>query len=263
VTQTPSGWYPDPTPSRPDLGPSLRWWDGAQWTEHVATAPPATYPAQPYPAQSAQTYPAQTYPAQTYPAQAYPNQGYAGPAPATTPDGQPLAGWWQRVGAAVIDFLITFPVSILVGLPFLIPMASAFADEWEQAMDEIDSGGGPAAFGAGFQNEIVWYALGFGIVTLLVGAIYEIGFLRWKQATPGKMVLGLQVRLRERPGTLTWGCLFLRWFVKRLGSILGQIPLIGGLLNIAWLINFLWPLWDDKKQALHDKAAGTNVVRVR
>ena len=252
--QTPSGWYPDPTPSRPDLGPSLRWWDGAQWTEHVATAPPATYPAYPaYPTQSAQTSPAQ----------AYPNQGYAGAAPATTPDGQPLAGWWQRVGATVIDFLITFPVSVLVGLPFLIPMVSAFADEWEQAMDEIDSGGGSSAFGAGFQNEIVWYALGFGIVTLLVGAIYEIGFLRWKKATPGKMMLGLQVRLRERPGTLTWGCLFLRWFVKRLGSILGQIPLIGGFLNIAWLINFLWPLWDDKKQALHDKAAGTNVVRVR
>jgi len=29
------------------------------------------------------------------------------------------------------------------------------------------------------------------------------------------------------------------------------------------LLDVLWPLWDDKKQAIHDKIAGTNVVRVR
>jgi uncharacterized RDD family membrane protein YckC len=241
VTQTPSGWYPDPTPSRPDLAPSLRWWDGAQWTEHVAAPPLTAYPT-------------------------YPVQGYAGSpaaAPPTTPDGQPLAGWWQRVAAWIVDGLITFPITVLVGLPFLIPMARLFGDEWDVFMDDMDSGGDTQAFGADFQSDIVWYALGFGLVGLLVGAIYEIGFLRWKRATPGKMLLGLQVRLRERPGTLTWGCLFLRWFMKRLGSILGQIPYAGGLFNFAWLVNFLWPLWDDKNQALHDKTAGTNVVRVR
>jgi uncharacterized RDD family membrane protein YckC len=29
------------------------------------------------------------------------------------------------------------------------------------------------------------------------------------------------------------------------------------------LLDYLWPLWDDKKQALHDKVAKTNVVRTR
>jgi uncharacterized RDD family membrane protein YckC len=242
VTQTPAGWYTDPTPERPDLGPSLRWWDGARWTEHVTAAPPTAYPAYP-------TSPA--YPAQPYAA-----------LPATTPDGQPLAGWWQRVLAMIIDWLITLPVAVLVGLPFIIPMAREFGDEWDLLMDEMDSGSSnPQAFGTGFQGDIVWYALGFGIVALLVGMVYEIAFLRWKNATPGKMALGIQVRLREQPGTLPWGCLFLRWFVKRLGSILGQIPFVGSFLSVAWLINFLWPLWDGKKQALHDKAAQTNVVR--
>jgi uncharacterized RDD family membrane protein YckC len=252
VTQIPSGWYPDPTPAQPDLGPSLRWWDGAQWTEHVAWPPPITQPA----------YPA--YP--SYPAQPYPTQGHAGSAkaPATTPDGQPLAGWWQRVLAAIIDWFITLPIAVLVGLPFLIPMARVFADEWDKFMDEINSGSSdPQAFSSGFQGEIMWYALGYGLVALAIGAVYEIGFLRWKQATPGKMMLGLQVRLRERPGTLSWGCLFLRFFVKKLGSILGLVPVVGGFLQLPWVINYLWPLWDDKKQALHDKAAKTNVVRTR
>lgn len=252
MTQIPSGWYPDPTPAQPDAGPSLRWWDGAQWTEHVAVPPPMTPPMTP-----------PVYPA--YPAQQYPGQGYAGgKPPATTPDGQALAGWWQRVGAAFIDGIIVFPIAVLVGLPFLIPMTRVFADEWDTFIDEFNSGSSnPQAFDSGFQSEIMWYALGYGLVALAVAAVYEIGFLRWKLATPGKMALGLQVRLRERPGTMPWGTLFLRFFVKKLGSIVGLIPVVGGFLQFGWLINFLWPLWDDKKQALHDKAAKTNVVRVR
>ena len=30
--------------------------------------------------------------------------------------------------------------------------------------------------------------------------------------------------------------------------------------SILNLLDVLWPLWDEKKQALHDKVAGTNVV---
>jgi uncharacterized RDD family membrane protein YckC len=239
VTQTPAGWYPDPTPPRPDLGPSLRWWDGTQWTEHEAAPPPTAYPAQPYPQPYAsQPYAGQPYASQPHAGQPYAGQPYAAP-PATTPDGQPLAGWWRRVGAAIIDSLILVPVIVLIGLPFLVPMAEEFADEWDRAMDDIDSGGSSTAFGAGFQSDIVWYALGFALVALVVGALYEIGFLRWKQATPGKMALGLQVRLRERPGTMPWGTLFLRWFVKNLGSFLAQIPFVGGILSIAWILNLL------------------------
>lgn len=33
--QTPAGWYPDPSGSN-----NVRYWDGAQWTEHVGAAPP-------------------------------------------------------------------------------------------------------------------------------------------------------------------------------------------------------------------------------
>lgn len=44
-------------------------------------------------------------------------------------------------------------------------------------------------------------------------------------------------------------------------SLLSAIPLVGTLFSFLSLINYLWPLWDDKKQALHDKVAATNVVR--
>lgn len=136
---------------------------------------------------------------------------------------------------------MTQTIGVLAGLPFLIPVFRAFQDEWSQFMSDAESGREPEAFGPTFLGGVGWELLAFALVMLLVSMVYEIGFLRWMQATPGKLALGIQVRLRE----------------------LGNVPMVGGLLSTAWLINFLWPLWDDKFQALHDKAARTNVVRSR
>lgn len=47
MTTTPAGWYPDP-----DNQAQLRWWDGAQWTEH-RSAPPVAHSAAPYAASNA------------------------------------------------------------------------------------------------------------------------------------------------------------------------------------------------------------------
>ena len=45
--------------------------------------------------------------------------------------------------------------------------------------------------------------------------------------------------------------------VRSLVSFVLQFTLIGGILDI------LWPLWDAQNQTLHDKAAGTVVLRTR
>jgi hypothetical protein len=44
-TTTPAGWYPDPSDA---AGGGLRYWDGSQWTEHLAPgAPPVVAPVAP------------------------------------------------------------------------------------------------------------------------------------------------------------------------------------------------------------------------
>jgi uncharacterized RDD family membrane protein YckC len=93
--------------------------------------------------------------------------------------------------------------------------------------------------------------------------VYEVGFLKGFAATPGKMVLGLQVRLRSRPGPLPWGTVLLRWFSQFGYGLLSVIPFVGYVSSVYWLLDYLWPLWDGKRQALHDKAAATNVVFLR
>ena len=105
--------------------------------------------------------------------------------------------------------------------------------------------------------------VGFFIVATLVNFAYVVGFLKGFQATPGKMALGLQVRLRDRPGTLPWGTVLVRWLFQSGYNPLGLLPFVGALTSVYWLLDNLWPLWDGKRQALHDKAARTNVVRLR
>jgi uncharacterized RDD family membrane protein YckC len=69
-------------------------------------------------------------------------------------------------------------------------------------------------------------------------------------ATPGKHALGIRVR-DESGGRASYGQALGRNLMR---LILGILPIIG-------LINVLWPLWDRRKQCLHDKVASTIVVR--
>ncbi len=102
-----------------------------------------------------------------------------------------------------------------------------------------------------------------GLIFLGLGFVYHVGFLMALQATPGKLALGLRVRLRSRPGPMPLGTVLLRWLGQFGYSILNVVPSLGLVFGLYGLLDVLWPLWDGKKQALHDKIARTNVVRVR
>ena len=234
---TPPGWYPDPTPP-PGVPPAQRWWDGAAWTAHLAPAVQPT--AQPY--------------AQP-PASAYAQ-------PATTPDGEPLAGWGTRLGAYLLDVLILLPVFVLATVPFWGQIGDAFGDYWDEVTRAIDMGG-EAPSGTELQRELFGTLLGIGLINIAISLVYHVGFLVWKQATPGKLMLGLRVRRRDVPGPMPLGTVLLRWLTQFGPGVLGTIQYVGYLISIYTFLDGLWPLWDKNRQALHDKAARTNVVRTR
>ena len=231
MTQTPPGWYPDP---QPPLGfqPAQRWWDGAAWTEHLAPgAPAAQLVVQPV-------------------------------RPPTTPDGALLAGWGQRVGAYVLDILILLPVMILASVPFWGQIGDAVSDYWNQLSNSIDSSADTPS-SANLQAELTRAFLAIGLISTAINLVYHVGFLMWKQATPGKLALGLRVRRREVPGPMPLGTVLVRWLTQFGPSIVGSIQYVSYLVSVYTLLDGLWPLWDDKRQALHDKAAKTNVIRLR
>jgi uncharacterized RDD family membrane protein YckC len=234
MTEIPAGWYPDPAPQ---TAPGrLRYWDGSGWTEHLHDPEP------PQPA-SPPAYP-------SYPASSAAPPVYAAHR-ATTPDGVPLAGWWMRVLARVLDGFIMIPLYALAVVPVVVWQW----DRLQQWFDDISYAADhdlPAPPTPDLFNVTSGPGITLWLSILAAVLLYEIVFLFWKQATPGKLIVGLRVRRRDSPD-LPGSAIFVRV----------GIVLIGQFCGLFTLLDDLWPLWDDKKQALHDKAARTNVVLAR
>ncbi len=274
----PSGWYPDPINRANE-----RYWDGWQWsrtTRPNENVPPPAAPAgpawspqapqdqQPY---GQQGYGQQPYGQQGYGQQPYGQQGYgqqpygqqggayaAKPVPLTE-DGVPLAGWWWRALAIALDGLIVGVISSLLALPIYLRLATALGDYFQTAMAAAQAGQPmPAqpdvnALLTG-TDQLVLLAVGFVVHTL-----YLVLFLRWRSATPGKLVAGLRVvpvdhgRSTERLG---WSTVVVR-------ALVWTVPNLQTFLVVVRIIDALMPLWNPKKQALHDVAAKTQVVKIR
>jgi uncharacterized RDD family membrane protein YckC len=249
----PAGWYDDPQDPT-----QQRYWDGGFWTDYrrPREGPP------PYQGQFGQ--PAQQEPGQQgfgpglgqpgmgrqgYGPQGHAQQGFGyGPRVPSTPDGQQLAGWWKRVAARIIDSIIVF----VIGLPF----TGYFYYRYIQAINDSDLFATPAPgetpnFGTALPLEIYQWIIPASVLGLLVELAYSYFFLTRTGATPGKKAMGLSVRLRAVPGPPPGSTVLKRW---------ASTSVFGFICGCLSLVDVLFPLWDDKKQALHDKIADTNVV---
>jgi uncharacterized RDD family membrane protein YckC len=243
-----AGWYKDPWPGMPGEPPLLRYWDGSHWTEHARTAEEVREPVY------AGAGPAGAYAPST--------PDYGAPTPATTPDGQLLAGWWQRVWAYLLDWFIVTVIGTVLAWPWLTDVVDAFSALLDQMVRDAEAGR-QTTDTTFFEQQMAGPLLVIALIYLVVGFIYHVGFLMAAQATPGKFALGLRVRLRSRPGPMPFWSVLLRWASQFGYSILSTMPVFGLMLGLYGFLDDLWPLWDAKKQALHDKIARTNVVRVR
>jgi uncharacterized RDD family membrane protein YckC len=263
MSQQPSGWYDDP--SNTDM---LRYWDGVSWTNHTAPKKSPTI------AQSTIGLPHQTqvppdrtgaptpttpmpqgsgWQTQSQAPQQQAPQGYYQQAPAntqwmhnlkTTADGVPLASWGKRFAAWVIDGLILAVVGGIISWAATPRLSELFSEMITAAQ------AGNQARLVEIQNELTGPAVQFSLFLWLVATAYCLVFWTTIAQTPGKMALGISVRRVAEPGPLPLGTAVLRRLV----------PLAGQFVPFLSLLDGLWPLWDDKRQALHDKVARTQVV---
>jgi uncharacterized RDD family membrane protein YckC len=259
----PAGWYADPAPPNPAFPTTMRYWDGAAWTaqtrgasrKELAASREAAYVAQ---AQAAAAHAEHVALLQ--------EQGIYEPGPMAassrdyTPDGQLLARWGRRFSAQLIDWVITCVIAAVVGWSFVSKISSAWSGYVQDSLDAARTGV-PAPDASALSSSIAGPAASFGLVYLAVLFLYGVLFLKLFAATPGKMAVGTQVRLRDAPGPLGWRTVLVHWFVQNLGVLARLVPLLGLVSWVYSLLDGLWPLWDPHRQALHDKAARTNVVR--
>ncbi len=157
------------------------------------------------------------------PPQAVPAAGPRQPAPASKPVVFEYAGWGRRFAAWLID-------ALLVG--FLLVVAS------------IVIAVTTAVEAAGWLELVLWVGAFPAYVTLCHGG--------QKGKTVGKAAVGIVVRREETYGRIGYTRAFGRWFA----TFFLWVFVLPGILD------GFSPLWNDRKQAWHDRAVGTVVVRV-
>jgi uncharacterized RDD family membrane protein YckC len=135
-------------------------------------------------------------------------------------------GFWARVLATLIDTVLV----LCVTLPLVIAVY------------------GRSYFDASASGVIVRPA--DFIISWVLPAVAIVLFWFFRQATPGKMAISAQVVDARTGGRLSVG----QSIVRYLGYFVSTIPFCLGLL---------WVAFDPKKQAWHDKIAGTVVIRKR
>jgi uncharacterized RDD family membrane protein YckC len=165
-----------------------------------------------------------------------------GPSPAPFATGSyRLAGWWSRVAASLIDGLIVgvggILLMVLIGTVF---SAGFFAG------DEV-----------GVASLIVGLFIGF-----LAFAIVALLYAPWMMArtdgkTLGRMAMNIRV-VRANGAPMTFGFAMLRevavkWLL--FGMVAGSLT-----FGLAYIVDVLWPLWDEENRALHDILVDTRVV---
>jgi uncharacterized RDD family membrane protein YckC len=172
-------------------------------------------------------------------------RGGAPPAASPVTGRYRLAGWWSRVGAAIIDGIIITIGAVLISLLFAVLFNAGFAD------DDGDASGGEVA--AAIVGLLLW-VVAVAIVVLL--------YAPWMMAktngkTLGRMAVGNRVvRANGQPMTFGWAMLREVAVKTLLFGFGGSVTF--GLANLA---DVLWPLWDDENRALHDFIVDTRTVK--
>jgi uncharacterized RDD family membrane protein YckC len=179
-----------------------------------------------------------------------PPQQPAGPSqPPGTFRGVELADWGPRALAILLDGLVGLGVTLVVFAPGTIV---AIATE-----------GGVTG----------WVLLGVGgLVWLAFSILYAPYFMRRpgerNGQTLGKQWMSVRVVKDDgQPFGWAWG--FLRELVIKgialsvASSIASGVTffLLGAGAIAPYLLDYLWPLWDDENRALHDMVAKTHVVK--
>lgn len=175
---------------------------------------------------------------------------------------QEYGSFWRRFFASWIDSIIQALVAIPVGL-----LVFAYS-----ATDSLSD-----------MNGVSSANTAFSVAAALMGLVFVIGFNAFG-GTPGKRALGMRVTDKDgnNPGlasAILRSCFPIMslllsgvWIISNGGfqegdeidTLLASTVITSGLtllINAIWFIGCLLVISDQHKQALHDKIAGTYVIR--
>jgi uncharacterized RDD family membrane protein YckC len=151
------------------------------------------------------------------------------------------APWGTRVVGYVVDALLIFavviPMYFLLGtvLTTVVGGLAGFADQ-----------GASSGLGGGICCMFIFM---FPVATLLVGLYNSVYLVSKRGFSIGQGVVKVKV-VTANGGLLTQGNAFLRLIVRVVFEFVPFLP----------VLDLLWPLWDPRRQTLHDKAVNSYVI---
>ena len=152
-----------------------------------------------------------------------------------------LSGWWSRAGAALIDGLIVW-VPMLVILTVLVLLAEG-ADN--------GSGGETTLVVLAIVSTFAAWAVHLFYAPLLMKRQGDHNGQTW-----GKQICKIRV-IRADGEQMKFADAALRQIIYK---SFGMLVLSTFIPLFPWILNYLWPTWDEQHRALHDLAADTRVV---
>ena len=140
-------------------------------------------------------------------------------------------GFWIRYAAWLIDTIILNIIGVI-----LLRIGAVAFDLASSGLQNLEVG------------EMMSIMVPYLFFMIIVNIFYFTFFHGSTGQTPGKMLCRLKV-VRLNGEALGYNKAFLRW--------------VGYLVSaFALYLGYLWVAWDSKKQAWHDKIAGTYVVKI-
>ena len=168
--------------------------------------------------------------------------------------GYVLATWLQRLAAHLIDRLIVWGIFTAGILGLTAAVIDTIFDDYDITSEEE----WVPVLSSAVEGGWGWWLFFAAGVALLAYAVWFLYTLRNGQ-TPGKQMVGIRV-IRANGKLSGWGYTFVREFALEWLAVGFLSGITGG---IFYAVNYLWPLWDKDRQALHDKMAETLVVMNR
>lgn len=249
------GWYADPAGSSQE-----RYWDGANWTANLRDAPePVARASKPHnPSSQGGSAPVQPGPvAPTGSAHGVAPQGAgAGGKQTMTADGVPLAGWWWRVFATIVDQVLIGGLAVIPAWVWIQRLWVGFGELVNETMVATRNGTPPPT--ANDYSHLNAPMLYLQLTVIGVAAIYWLISYLTIGRTVGNIATGTWV-VRVDRGTQR----------GRLSPVLAggrtlaitAILLMNQILPVLWLVDVLLALITKRRQTLHDLLASTQVVR--
>jgi len=157
------------------------------------------------------------------------------------------ASFLRRALASVFDLaVINIAVMVLADVVMTLLGMSIDQEQLQQALAGSEQG---QAIDMNFMQDLLAYAMALSVISVIVVVIVDAVLPATKlMASPGKAILGMVI-VDADSKRLRFGKSFGRHSAK--------------FVSLLTVFGFLMPLWDKKRQALHDKICATYVVKKR